>query len=68
MTNNAVIRTLLPGQKVSLVLVDGRIFKGVVVGNGMQKWVQLTSPDGLGQVKIQVSRLSRCLGTLEVVA
>lgn len=66
MTNNAVIRTLLPGQKVELVLVDGRIFKGVVVGNGMQTWCEMTGPDG-GQVTIQTSRLSRCLGTLEVV-
>jgi hypothetical protein len=66
MTDNAVIHTLQPGQKVQLVLVDGRIFKGVVVGNGMQTWVELTSKDG-DQFTIQASRLSRCLGTLEVV-
>jgi hypothetical protein len=66
MTNNGVIKALAPGQKVELVLVDGRIFKGVVVGNGMQQWVELTSKDG-DQFTIQTSRLSRCLGTLEVV-
>ena len=66
MTNNTVIRTLNPGQKVELVLVDGRIFKGVVVGNGMQQWVELTANNG-DQFTIQTSRLSRCLGTLEVV-
>jgi hypothetical protein len=66
MTNNQIIRGLLPGQKVELVLVDGRIFKGIVVGNGMQTWVELTGKDG-DQFKIETSRLSRCLGTLEVV-
>lgn len=66
MTNNAVIRTLLPGQQVQLVLVDGRIFKGRVVGNGVQQWVELTAANG-DQFTIQTSRLSRCLGTLEVV-
>ena len=66
MTNNGAIKTLCPGNKVELVLVDGRIFKGVVVGNGMQQWVELTSKDG-DQFTIQTSRLSRCLGTLEVV-
>jgi hypothetical protein len=66
MTNNGIIKSLAPGQKVELVLVDGRIFKGVVVGNGMQQWVELTSKDG-DQFTIQTSRLSRCLGTLEVV-
>lgn len=66
MTNNQIIRTLLPGQKVQLVLVDGRIFKGLVVGNGMQQWVELTDKNG-DQFTIQTSRLSRCLGTLEVV-
>jgi hypothetical protein len=65
-TNNAVIRTLHSGQKVQLVLVDGRIFKGVVVGNGVQQWVELTDKNG-DQFTIQTSRLSRCLGTLEVV-
>ena len=66
MNNNGVIKTLCPGQKVHLVLVDGRIFKGVGVGNGMQQWVELTGKDG-DQFTIQTSRLSRCLGTLEVV-
>jgi hypothetical protein len=66
MTNNGVIKSLAPGQKVHLVLIDGRIFKGVVVGNGMQQWVALTSKNG-DQFTIQTSRLSRCLGTLEVV-
>lgn len=66
MTNNGAIKTLCPGNKVQLVLVDGRIFKGVVVGNGMQQWVELTAKNG-DQFTIQTSRLSRCLGTLEVV-
>lgn len=66
MTNNGVIKKLAPGQKVELVLVDGRIFTGVVVGNGMQQWVELTAQNG-DQFAIQTSRLSRCLGTLEVV-
>jgi hypothetical protein len=66
MTNNGVIKSLAPGQKVALVLVDGRIFKGVVIGSGMQQWVELTDKNG-DQFSIQTSRLSRCLGTLEVV-
>jgi len=65
MTNNGVIKTLHPGNKVQLVLVDGRIFKGLVVDNGMQQWVELTDKNG-DQFTIQTSRLSRCLGTLEV--
>lgn len=66
MTNNGAIKGLAPGQKVRLVLVDGRVFKGVVVGNGMQRWVELTDKNG-DQFTIQLGRLSRCLGTLEVV-
>jgi len=65
MTNNGVIKKLVPGQKVELVLVDGRIFKGLVVGNGVQQWVELTATNG-DQFTIQTSRLARCLGTLEV--
>lgn len=66
MTNNQIIHTLRPDMKVQLTLVDGRLFKGVVVGNGVQKWVKLTAKNG-DQFSIQTSRLSRCLGTLEVV-
>jgi hypothetical protein len=67
MTNNGAIRRLLPGQKVELVLVDGRIFKGVVVGNSKQLWVAFQDGHGVTSCTIQATRLSRCLGTLEVV-
>jgi hypothetical protein len=66
MTNNGVIKTLCPGNKVQLVLLDGRIFKGLVVGNGVQQWVELTDKYG-DQFTVKASRLSRCLGMLEVV-
>lgn len=67
MSNNQIIRTLLPGQQVQLVLVDGRIFKGTVVGNERQRWVTFQDGEGVTSFTIQTSRLSRCLGTLEVV-
>jgi hypothetical protein len=66
MNNNGVIKSLTPGQKVELVLVDGRIFKGTVVGNETQKWVAFQDGHGVTSFTIQASRLSR-LGTLEVV-
>lgn len=66
MNNNQIIRTLLPGQKVQLTLVDGRIFKGEVVGNGMQQWINFVDGNG-APFTVRRALLHRCLGTLEVV-
>jgi hypothetical protein len=67
-TNNAVIKSLCPGDTVKLSVEGGRSFTGQVTGSGKQLWVTFREDNAKGEgFTVQAPRLARCLGTLAVV-